>query len=154
MLSELKENRRKRLRQLIESIPAGGKQARVAAQIGIAPDIVSRYLGGTKGIGEVMRARIENAFGLPRGWMDVPVELDEKRDKTHETPLELLPSANVAREPEALEYASSSESIFFSDELRTRFVRLTTEGRAHARARLLIGIEEAEEMYPIRANTG
>lgn len=56
----------------------------------------------------------------------MPVDPGEKRDKTHETPFELLPSVNVARGLRALEYASPSESIFFSDEL-------------------LIGIEEADK---------
>lgn len=60
--------------------------------------------------------------------------------------MNLLPQSNVAPQNSRPGYAPPSDP-FISDAMRVRFSRLTPEGQAHARARLLSGIEEAEAMY-------
>lgn len=69
-----------------------GKQASLAAHVGIVANLISRYLNGTKGIGEEMRDKIEDACALPRGWLDTP------KDRSDEP---LLPSPNSTGERQA-----------------------------------------------------
>lgn len=66
---DVKETRRKRLRELIDS-RYGGKQAAFAADIERQPDYVSRCLKGTKNIGEDLARIIEKRVRLPLGWLD------------------------------------------------------------------------------------
>jgi len=70
-----REIRQIRLQQLL-SDRFNGKQALMADKTEIAATLISRYANGSKGIGERMRDKIEDACGLPRGWMDLPMEGD------------------------------------------------------------------------------
>lgn len=64
-------NRREQRRvSLLKLLRDFGTQAKFADHVGIAATLVSRYIKGTKGIGEDMRDKIEDAFHLPRGWLD------------------------------------------------------------------------------------
>lgn len=83
-----KEIRRARLKLLMDE-RFEGKQAALASCIGVIPNLVSRYIRGTKGIGEDMRDKIEDACGLPRGWLDR--DADHAHDKSD---FALLPSSN------------------------------------------------------------
>lgn len=89
MLDTRKETRRQRLAQLLRD-RFDGKQASLAAQVGIVANLISRYLNGTKGIGEEMRDKIEDACALPRGWLDTIADGREEP---------LLPSSNSTGEP-------------------------------------------------------
>lgn len=132
----------------------GGSQVALAEQVGIVPNLISRYLSGNKGIGEVMRDKIEAGCALPRGWLDAEYEIDALCDAGHANDRPLLLSSNVAAHESRAEY-ESEDSILFSDEIRERFMRLTPTGKGHARAMLLSGIKEAEELYSERrANAG
>lgn len=66
--SDKKERRRARLRQLIDD-RFNGVQAAFEARTGVAASLVSRYLAGTKGMGEGMVERIEEELQIP-GYFD------------------------------------------------------------------------------------
>ncbi len=60
-------------RELLASILATkfkGKQIALSEATGIAPSLISRYLNGTKNIGEDVRNKIEEALGLPSLTLD------------------------------------------------------------------------------------
>lgn len=151
MKNPKKENRRLRFVLLLETV-FRNRQVDLADRIGITANLVSRYVKGVKGIGEDMRDRIEQACGLEPGWLDIPYALElevvREREEDHAKPPVLLLSFNSAPQHADAESSVSPDGIFFDDSIRERFSRLTTEGRIHARARLLAGIDEAERMYP------
>lgn len=61
--------RQRRLIQLLEE-RFDGKQAALADCAEISATLISRYVTGSKGIGEDMSEKIETACGLPRYWLD------------------------------------------------------------------------------------
>ncbi|MCQ9378828.1 S24 family peptidase [Methyloversatilis sp. XJ19-49] len=63
-----KEHRRQRFIALIDE-KFGGNQARFESKTGVAASLASRYISGSKGIGEDMKAKIEEQAGVP-GWFD------------------------------------------------------------------------------------
>ena len=69
--NERRKHRRTRLGELIDW-KFRGSQAMFAAAAQIPATLVSRYLGGQKGIGEDMRNKIETNLNLA-GWFDAPV---------------------------------------------------------------------------------
>ncbi len=78
-----KEQRRAALQTLIDW-KCGGKQANFADRVGVAANLVSRYLSGAKGIGEEMKEKIEMAFNLPSHWLDQ--DHSQALDNNVETP--------------------------------------------------------------------
>lgn len=75
-----REHRRTRLIELLDALYGGvrGSRSEAAKRIGCELSYLSRILGnrtGTenRGMGEDFRVKIEEAFGLVHGWLDMPV---------------------------------------------------------------------------------
>ncbi|WP_293006897.1 hypothetical protein [Nitrosomonas sp.] len=78
MTTTKKPIRNKRLKTILNE-RFGGKQSAMAEALGIAANLVSRYVTGGKGIGENMKSDIESRLGLPKDWLD---GFDESEDQT------------------------------------------------------------------------
>lgn len=67
---DLGEIRRRQLRRICDGAPFKGSQRKLADAIARAPNLISRMMGGSKGIGEQMARHIEDCLGLPRYSLD------------------------------------------------------------------------------------
>lgn len=52
-----------------------GGPAKVGAEIATPPSHVSAMIAGTRGVGDALADRIEEAFDKPNGWLDQPIEV-------------------------------------------------------------------------------
>lgn len=158
----IEEIRRARLLLLIAKFGGVGS---LADRLGMNRAQVSQWKNGSpdsktgkpREIHSLSARRIEKALGLPEGWMDSQIDKmsDAMRDVDHENDGPVLLSSNAAAQENRAEYELSTDSILFSEAIRERFMQLTPEGKGHARAMLLTGIKEAEELYSERrANAG
>lgn len=80
LMDQKREHRRLRFIELLQLVYKGerGGQARAAQRIGCNANYVTRLLSdpdkkGHKRIGEETQEDIETAFGLCRGWLDMPL---------------------------------------------------------------------------------
>lgn len=149
---EISEIRQRNLRAWIDSDPhsMGNVEAWCAhysqfAEKPINPSyirqLVPEHGRGSRNIGEKAARKLEAIGSKPTGWLDVQSDAGG-----------LLPSSNFAAQQVDAESTSSPDSIFFDDSILERFMRLTPAGKGHARARLLDGIAEAEQLYAKQAN--
>lgn len=69
VMADIYANRRERLRQLIEE-RFDWNQSKFAKALSFRQSSVSEYVTGAKTIGERVAHRIENAAGLPPGWLN------------------------------------------------------------------------------------
>jgi 3,4-dihydroxy 2-butanone 4-phosphate synthase/GTP cyclohydrolase II len=68
-MAGVKQFRRDNLRLLIDQ---SGQQAQLAERVGLSPAHVSQMATLDKGMGDIVARRIETAFALPAGAMDLP----------------------------------------------------------------------------------
>lgn len=68
-MAEIHARRRLRLRQLIEE-RFENNQVRLGKAVGLDSAGISTALSGSSNLGEYAARRIEEALGLPNGWMD------------------------------------------------------------------------------------
>lgn len=76
-LMDIKEIRRKNLRQLIDTI-GGGKQSHLGSLSDTDPSLFSQILNRTRNMGEELARKIERNLGLSYGSMDRPATEDER----------------------------------------------------------------------------
>lgn len=92
----LKEVRLLNARRLQEI--AGGQKV-ICEKLGKSQSQVSAFMGAnpSKGIGDKVAQQLEDAFGLPRGWMDVPHDDDYAADieAAHEQPATCVESETM-----------------------------------------------------------
>ncbi len=79
---DIQETRRDRLRLLI-SDEYSGNVSRFGQLIGKSQSQLSSTLTGRKGFGERLARQIENAIGLPKGWLD---RVDDAQNVEEEAP--------------------------------------------------------------------
>lgn len=87
-MKDIKEHRRQRLDELIAMTYHGdrGAKRKAAERIGCEASYLSRLSSGDRHMGEEFRTKVEEAFGLPCGWLDLPIG----------TPLEVSQTANIS----------------------------------------------------------
>ncbi|MBX9936141.1 MAG: hypothetical protein K2Y10_06070 [Burkholderiaceae bacterium] len=74
-MKDIKEHRRQRLDELIAMSYHGdrGAKRKAAERIGCEASYLSRLSSGNRHMGEEFRAKVEEAFELPCGWLDLPI---------------------------------------------------------------------------------
>ncbi|MDD2610676.1 MAG: hypothetical protein PHX60_13505 [Giesbergeria sp.] len=87
-MKDIKEHRRQRLDELIAMTYHGdrGAKRKAAERIGCEASYLSRLSSGNRQMGEEFRAKVEEAFELPCGWLDLPIG----------TTLEMSQTANIS----------------------------------------------------------
>lgn len=98
-----------------------GSHADFSRATDVAESLVSRYVAGSKGIGEDMAERIEAALGLPEGWMDAAAQRG-------------MPSIGRTRSRPAWPFKFD----------RARFDRLSKSGKERVEGATLMMIMECE----------
>uniref|UniRef100_Q31HW1 Lambda repressor-like, DNA-binding protein n=1 Tax=Hydrogenovibrio crunogenus (strain DSM 25203 / XCL-2) TaxID=317025 RepID=Q31HW1_HYDCU len=102
-----------RLKNLETLIEENGSAASIAEKIGSEPSVISVIRSEkhpTKNMGKNIARRIENAFGLPDGWMD----------KYHSTESPLDPSGTV--QSPAAEYLVSQDLFALSSQSKKQLI--------------------------------
>ena len=77
-MDKIRHNRRENLRRLINNYPS---QRQFAVETGVAAPHVSQLLRGTQSMGEDIALRIENALGLPAGFMSLDPDDDSPKEE-------------------------------------------------------------------------
>lgn len=122
--------RRKNLEDLIQSESDGVKKA-FAERTGLAPAHVSQMVNGTREVGEKVARRIEQAIGLPAGYMDVDHESETVIQENIQFDTDAGPRVLFSRKPKVPERHGIRERI------GSIFRRTTDEDEHH-------GISEPE----------
>lgn len=67
---ETKDIRRTNLKVLLNASEL--KQADFAGRCGLAPSVISQLINGHRNLGDTLARKIEEAFAVQRGWLDIP----------------------------------------------------------------------------------
>lgn len=130
------ETRRRQILDLIAS-KCGGKRSEFAKMVGLSESYVARMLyppekEGRKGIGENMVDRIEAAFKLKHGWLDLRFEKDDSLDVIAEK----VPGASHQGQ------AAFDENVSFVGQRRLRPIPVISSVQAGA-------LRDMETPYPL-----
>lgn len=88
----------RRLHWLKVLVAAGGGPTSVGAAVGTPPSHISAMTAGRRGVGDALADSLENAFGRPNGWMDMPipgVEAPLANESSHVAPPTLAQALEV-----------------------------------------------------------
>lgn len=112
LMKSINEIRRANMRHLVET-HCNGTLKEFASRVGVQTAQASHLNTGFRNIGDNIARRIENAFDLPRGWLDLNREdngLTPQEPTAQETPA-TSPANQLTRTVDALKEAYLSQSL-------------------------------------------